>query len=115
MPLLIAARLDEELHLHLLELTGAEDEVARGDLVAEALAGLADAEWRLLAGRVHDIEVIDEDALRSFGAEVVHGSGILDRTDGGAEHAVEVTRLGEVALRAAVRAHDVGQSICRRL
>jgi hypothetical protein len=46
------ARLDEELHLHLLELAGAEDEVARRDLVAERLADLRDAERRLLAARV---------------------------------------------------------------
>jgi hypothetical protein len=50
-PVLVGAGLDEELHLHLLELAGAEDEVARGDLVAEALADLGDAERRLLAGR----------------------------------------------------------------
>ena len=41
---------DEVLHLHLLELAGAEDEVLRGDLVAEGLADLGDAEGRLLAG-----------------------------------------------------------------
>ena len=39
----------EELHLHLLELARAEDEVAGGDLVAEGLADLGDAERRLLA------------------------------------------------------------------
>src|SRR3712207_377783 len=50
-PLLVGARLDEELHLHLLELAGAEDEVARRDLVAEGLADLADAERRLLPRR----------------------------------------------------------------
>ena len=50
-PLLVGAGLDEELHLHLLELAGAEDEVARRDLVAERLADLADAERRLLARR----------------------------------------------------------------
>ena len=45
-PLLVGARLAEELQLHLLELAGAEDEVARRDLVAEGLADLADAEGR---------------------------------------------------------------------
>ena len=48
-PLLVGPGLDEELHLHLLELTGTEDEVARRDLVAERLADLRDAERRLLA------------------------------------------------------------------
>src|SRR5205814_4977587 len=47
-PFLVGAGLDEELHLHLLELPGAEDEVARGDLVAEGLTDLADAERDLL-------------------------------------------------------------------
>jgi hypothetical protein len=61
------AGLDEELHLHLLELAGAEDEVAGRDLVAEALADLADAERRLLARRLLHVEVVDEDALRGLG------------------------------------------------
>src|SRR6476620_7564168 len=47
-PFLVRARLDEELHLHLLELASPEDEVARCDLVSEALADLTDAERRLL-------------------------------------------------------------------
>ena len=42
-------RRHEELHLHLLELARAEDEVARRDLVAKRLADLGDAERRLLA------------------------------------------------------------------
>src|ERR1700687_904936 len=50
-PLPGRGRLDEELHLHLLEFAGAEDEVAGGDLVAKALADLADTERRLSWGR----------------------------------------------------------------
>ena len=50
-PLRVGARLDEELHLHLLELARPEDEVARRDLVAERLADLRDAERNLLPGR----------------------------------------------------------------
>ena len=42
-PLQIGARLAEELQLHLLELPDAENEVTRGDLVAEGLADLAHA------------------------------------------------------------------------
>src|SRR6185503_17626269 len=66
-PLLVGAGLDEELHLHLLELAGAEDEVARCDLVAERLAGLRDAERRLAARRGHHVEEVDEDALGGLG------------------------------------------------
>lgn len=38
---------DEVLYLHLLELTHAEDKIARGDLVAEALAYLRHSEGKL--------------------------------------------------------------------
>jgi hypothetical protein len=48
-PLLGVGRRHEELHLHLLELADAEQEVAGRDLVAEALADLRDPERRLHA------------------------------------------------------------------
>jgi hypothetical protein len=54
-PLQIGVGLAEELQLHLLELAGAEDEVARGDLVAEGLADLADAEGQLAPGGALDV------------------------------------------------------------
>src|SRR5450755_2778679 len=69
MPLFVAARLDEELHLHLLELARAEDEVSRRDLVAETLTLLRDAERRLLARRLLHIQVVDENALRRLGSQ----------------------------------------------
>ena len=40
-PLLVFTRLDEVLHLHLLEFPRAKDEVARRDLVAKRLAHLS--------------------------------------------------------------------------
>ena len=61
---------DEELHLHLLELAHAEEEVPRRDLVAEALADLRDAERRLHAQRRRDVLEVDEDALRRLGPQV---------------------------------------------
>ncbi len=61
---------DEELHLHLLELAGAEDEVAGGDLVAEGLADLGDPKGRLLAGEAEHVLEVDEDPLRRLGAQV---------------------------------------------
>src|ERR1700722_19674917 len=69
MPLRRGRRLDEELHLHLLELAGAKDEVARRDLVAEALADLTDAERRLAACGRHHVGEVDENALRGFGTQ----------------------------------------------
>src|SRR5215213_7873532 len=70
-PLGGARRLDEELHLHLLELTRTEDEVARRDLVAEALAGLSNSERRLAARRGHHVREVDENALRGFRPQIV--------------------------------------------
>src|SRR4051812_17361075 len=92
-PLLVTAGLDEVLHLHLLELARAEDEVAGGDLVAERLAGLCDAERRLLARRSHDVEEVDEDALRGLGPQVVQPTLVLDRTEIGLQQPVEHARL----------------------
>ncbi len=115
MPFLVGARLDEELHLHLLELPRAEDEVAGRDLVAERLADLADAERRLAArGRLH-VQEVREDALRGLRAQVVQALVGLDRTEVGLEQAVEHLRLGVLAAGAAVRARHVGQVALRDL
>ena len=108
-PLLVGAGHDEELHLHLLELTGAEDEVARRDLVAERLADLADAERRLLARGLHDVREVDEDALRGLRTQVVQPGLVLDRAQVGLQHHVEVTRLGPLAAGAAVGARHRGE------
>ena len=97
MPLLGGRRLDEELHLHLLELAGAEDEVARGDLVAKALADLPDTERRLLARGRHHVGEVDEDALRGLGTQIVQPLLGLDRSEVGLEHHVELARLGPLA------------------
>ena len=80
-PLLRLGRRHEELHLHLLELEGAEDEVPRRDLVAERLPDLRDPERRLPARDLGDVLEVDEDALRGLGAEVRVLSGLLDRAD----------------------------------
>jgi hypothetical protein len=77
-PRLVLAGLDEVLHLHLLELACAEDEVAGRDLVAERLADLGDAERRLAARRVHDVEEVEEDALRGLRPQVVQAGLVLD-------------------------------------
>ena len=114
-PLLVGARLDEELHLHLLELAGAEDEVARRDLVPERLADLADAERHLLARGLLDVLVVDEDALRRLRAQVGQARLILGRAQVGAQQAVEHPRLGERAPGAAVRAGQIGQPVLRLL
>ena len=52
-------RPDEVLHLHLLELAHPEHEVARADLVPEALADLGDPERELLARALLDVLEVD--------------------------------------------------------
>ena len=89
----------EELHLHLLELAGAEDEVARRDLVAEGLADLRDPERRLLAREGEDVLEVDEDALGRLRAQVGLRAGLRDRADLRLEHQVELARLGQLAVR----------------
>ena len=106
-PLQVGVGLAEELALHLLKLAGTEGEVARGDLVAERLADLADAEGQLAAGGALDVRKVDEDALRGLGAQVAGGGGILGHADGSLEHQVELADGGEVML-AADGADDLG-------
>lgn len=115
MPFLGGRGLDEELHFHLLELAGAENEVARGDLVAKALADLADTERRLLACGRHHVGEVDENALRGLRAQIVQAFLGLDGSEVGLEHHVELARLGPPAGFAGVRVADVGQPVGRRV
>ena len=96
-PLLRLVGRDEELHLHLLELAGAEDEVAGRDLVAEGLTDLGDAERRLLARELERVLVVEEDALGGLGTQVGDGALFLHGADVRLEHQVELARLGELA------------------
>ena len=91
-------RRHEELHLHLLELARAEEEVARRDLVAEALADLRDAERRLHAHRRDHVLEVDEDALRRLGTQIRARRVVGERSDVRLEHQVE--------LRGSVRSHS---------
>ncbi len=93
----------EELHLHLLELADAEEEVAGRDLVPERLADLCDAERRLAARELGDVLEVDEDALRGLRPEVGERALVLERADVRLEHEVELARLGEVAVRRLAR------------
>src|SRR4029450_12860742 len=105
-PLVVAAGLDEVLHLHLLELARAEEEVARRDLVAERLADLRDAERDLLARGLLDEREVDEHPLRRLGPQVDPARLVLDGAHVRLEHHVELPGFGE-ALLAAVRAGGV--------
>ena len=96
-PFLVGARFHEELHLHLLELPGAEGEVAGGDLVPERLADLADAEGQLLACRVEHVFEIDEDALGGLRPQKDLVGRVFHRAHEGLEHQVEAPRFRQLA------------------
>src|SRR5215213_11922630 len=97
-PLVRLRRRDEELHLHLLELERAEDEVPGRYLVPERLADLRDAERRLLAGVLKRRLEREEDALGGLGAEVNRRARVLHGADRRLEHEVELAGLGEIAV-----------------
>ena len=104
-PLKLRARLHEVLHLHLLELAHAEDELAGHDFIAEGLADLRDAEGQLHAARLLHVQVVHEDSLGRFGTQVYGGSTVVRRTDLRLEHQVELAHVRPV-VRAADGAHD---------
>src|SRR5688572_9266436 len=129
-PGLVRARFDEELHLHLLELAGAEDEVARCDLVPEGLPDLGYPERHLYPAGLEHVLEIHEDPLRRLGPQI---GQILRGFDGphvGLEHQVEGPYGGEVPpavhgvlypvvlldyLRELLRAQALGVYACRVL
>src|SRR5690625_2258027 len=100
----------EVLDLHLFELAGAEDEVARCDLVAERLADLADAEGWLHAGGGHHVQEVHEDALSGLRTQVVQAGLVVDRPEIGLDQARELLRIGVLATVAAVGAGHLGQA-----
>ena len=80
-PFFICSRLNKEFHFHLLELTGTEYEITRGDFIAETFTRLPNAKWWLLASGRHDIEVIHENTLGGFRSQIMHGACIFNRSD----------------------------------
>src|SRR6185503_4877128 len=101
--LFVGARLDEELHLHLLELPRPENEVSGRDLVAERLADLRDPERDLLSRRLLDVEEVHEDALRRLGSQIHDGGALFYRPHERLEHELEEPRLTQRALRSTHR------------
>ena len=74
-PFKLIAWTHEELHFHLLELAHAEDELAGYDFVTESLTNLGDTERNLHATGFLYIQVIYEDTLCRFRAQVyLHGT-----------------------------------------
>src|SRR5690606_3008197 len=92
----LLAGLHEVLHLHLLELAHPEDELPGDDLVAKSLADLRDPEGHLEAGRLADVLVLHEDALRGLGPEVDLALRVRGRADVRLEHQVELADVRPV-------------------
>ena len=99
-PLKLGAGFHEVLHFHLLELSHAEDELSGYDFVAEGFSDLGDAERNLHAAGFLHVEVVHEDALRGFGAQVDGGGAIGGGTHFGLKHEVELTHVCPVACAA---------------
>jgi hypothetical protein len=117
-PLHVRPRLDEELHLHLLELARTKDEVSGCDLVAKRLADLGNAERDLLARRLLDVEKIHVDALRSFRTQIDDGGRILERSHESLEHEIELARFAQCSLhaaRGALRVRRAGRALYLRV
>ena len=92
----VRSRLDKELHLHLLELTRAKNEVAGSNLVAKCLADLRDAKGHFLTHRLLHVEKVHENTLRRFRSQIHHRRALFKRAHERLEHQVEVPRLGEL-------------------
>src|SRR5699024_11101078 len=65
------SRWDKELDFHLFEFTGTENEVARGDFVAEGFTDLADTKGWFLTRGIHHVQEVQVHALGGLGAQVV--------------------------------------------
>ena len=66
----VFARFDEILRVGLFELAAAEEEVARGDFVAEGFTDLGNTERYLDAASIDDILKVEIDTLASFARKI---------------------------------------------
>ena len=66
----VFARFDEILRVGLFELAAAEEEVARGDFVAEGFADLGDTEGDFDAASIDDVLKIEIDTLAGFARKI---------------------------------------------
>src|SRR5439155_25865703 len=69
-PFLRFIRMAEPLHLHLLKLARAENEIPRRDFIAKAFSNLRHTEWDFHARGVDDVLEVQEDSLSSFRAQI---------------------------------------------
>ena len=104
-PVKFSSRLDEELHLHLLELPHSEDELTCHNLISESLSDLCNAERNLHAAGLLNIQIIHENALRSLRTQIDGIRAVRSAAHRGAEHKVELADFRPIA-GAADRAYD---------
>ena len=95
-PVEFSTGLDEELHLHLLELPHPENELTGDDLVSESLPYLGYTERYLHPSCLLDIQIIDEYSLCSFRTKIDYIGVIRSVSELGAEHQVELTHIRPV-------------------
>ncbi|MPM88327.1 hypothetical protein SDC9_135429 [bioreactor metagenome] len=100
-PLQLRTRLAEKFQLHLLKFADAENEVAGGNFVAEALARLSDAERQLAPGCALHVFEVYEHALRRFRTQIQLGAAVLRHALMGFEHHVKLADIRKVAFPAA--------------
>ena len=103
MPLFISSWDDEELHLHLFEFAGTEDEVSWCNFITERFTDLANTKWWLLPRSLCDVIKVDKDSLSCLRAKVGKPALIFNCTKISFEKSRELLRLGELSFIAAVR------------
>ena len=99
----------EEFDLHLLEFTRAEGEIARRNLVAEALADLADSKRNTHSRAVADVLEVDEDTLRRLRAQEGGSFLAAEGADKRLEHQIELARRRQRAQFLGIGSENQGE------
>ena len=95
-PVEFRTRLDEELHLHLLEFPHPEDELAGHNLISEGFSYLSYSERNLHAAGLLHIQVVHEYSLCRFRTQIDDIGVIGSVAELCAEHQIELAYLGPV-------------------
>src|ERR1700687_3008626 len=95
MRLFVFAGANEVFHLHLFELAGAKNEIARGYFVAKRFADLRHAERKFAPAGIEHVKKVYEDALRGFWTKIDECVLVVFRSsaDVRAKHEVERPRF----------------------
>ena len=96
-PLCLRAWLDKKLHLHLLKLPHAENELTGYDLVAKRLANLCDSKGDFHPPTFLHIEEIDKNPLGRFWTQVDDSTFSTHRSQFRLEHQIELAHVRPIA------------------